>query len=75
MAGKLPADMSHGEVARILERNGVTFDRETTHGSLHVHPDDRTRRALVPRHRRISKGTLDSIIRHSKKPREDFMRK
>jgi len=47
-------------------------ERETKHTTLHVHPEDPTRRAGVPRHKRVDLGTLLAIKRDSKKPRRDF---
>jgi predicted RNA binding protein YcfA (HicA-like mRNA interferase family) len=67
-------ELSFGEVCSIIEDNGFELERQTTHSALYVHPEDRSRRAPVPRHKRIAKGTLRSIIRRSRKPREDFAR-
>ena len=70
---KLPP-LSPTDVARVLFRNGLTVTRRATHGTLHFHPDDRTRRALVPRTNPVPRGILRTIMQTSRKPREHFTR-
>jgi len=61
-------------VCDIVEANGFQFQRNTKHNALYVHPDHRNRLASIPRHDRIAIGTLRSITRDSRKPREHFER-
>ena len=68
---KLPV-LSHDHVCRVLRRNGFERRRETKHTSYWTHPGDPERRTRVPRHKQIARGTLHTVIRGSKKPREEF---
>jgi predicted RNA binding protein YcfA (HicA-like mRNA interferase family) len=66
--------LSDKEVERVLRQNGLVCLRKGTHGNIWLHPDDPTRRTQVPDRKELAPGTLQAIIRDSKKTRDEFMR-
>jgi len=68
---KLPS-LPDRKIIKVLERNGLEFQRNATHGRLYIHPDDPGRRAEVPKRNPVGEGVLKIIIRSSKKEREEF---
>ena len=61
------------EVCRILERHHFTeMRRRGSHIVMQRRTSDGTITVLVPAHREIRRGTLSSIIRQSRLPRQEF---
>ena len=69
--GPLPTP-SPDKIGRVLRRNGLVPMRKAKHGFIWVHPDDPTRRTQVPTHKTVARGTLQAIIRDSKKTAREF---
>ncbi len=70
--GKLKV-YSGREVCRILERHHFTEVRQRgSHIVMQRRTTDGTTTVLVPNHREIRRGTLSSIIRQSRLPRQEF---
>jgi predicted RNA binding protein YcfA (HicA-like mRNA interferase family) len=60
--------ISGRDVVRALVRAGFTLKRVKGSHHILVHPDDRTRRTIVPVHGRASlkRGTLHGILKQAK---------
>jgi predicted RNA binding protein YcfA (HicA-like mRNA interferase family) len=60
--------LSGREVVRALERAGFVLKRVTGSHHILVHPDDKTRRTIVPVHGRtnLKRGTLHGILKQAK---------
>jgi predicted RNA binding protein YcfA (HicA-like mRNA interferase family) len=72
MLPKIPP-MSGRDVCRILESNGFILVRQKgSHRIMQKRVENSTITVPVPDHREIRLGTLLSIIRQSKLPREIF---
>ena len=70
--GKL-GTFSGREVCEILERHGFKeVRRKGSHIVMQKRVGNRTVTVPVPNHKEIRKGTLRSIIRQSRVPREEF---
>ena len=69
---KLPRLPSR-KIVRVLEHNDMPRKRRATHGDLHVHVTDHSRRAEVPVGREtVSPRVLGIIIETSKKSEDEF---
>ncbi|HFC96997.1 MAG TPA: type II toxin-antitoxin system HicA family toxin [Thermosulfurimonas dismutans] len=67
--------LSAKEVCKILEKHGFKRIRKTgSHIVMQKKVGEKTVTVIVPDHKEIKKGTLRSIIRQSKLPREEFER-
>ncbi len=65
--------LSRKEVCRILEKNGFALVRQKgSHIVMQKRTEGATITAIVPNHSEIRIGTLLSIIRQSRLPRETF---
>jgi predicted RNA binding protein YcfA (HicA-like mRNA interferase family) len=60
--GELPA-VSGRELVKALARIGYVFDRQRGSHMILRHRDPPHRRAVVPDHREVARGTLRSILR------------
>ena len=70
--GKLKV-YSGREVCRILEHHHFTEVRQRgSHIVMQRRTTEGTTTVLVPNHREIRRGTLSSIIRQSRLPRQEF---
>ncbi len=67
---KLPRDLSGTEVVKSLQRLGFTVVRQK--GS-HVQMVKGDKRITVPRHRFVTVGTLQSILRQAGLSLEEFL--
>jgi len=70
---RLPT-LSRQQIERVLRKNGFEHLRNANHGHLWRHPKDASRWTLVPDRADVACGTLRSIIRDSKKSRDQFTR-
>ena len=64
MSQHLP-QVSGDEVVKALERIGYVFDRRRSSHIILRHSEPPHRRAVVPDHKTVAKGTLRSIIRNA----------
>lgn len=64
--------LSDSKIRSVLEHNGLRFQRWGKHGAIHVHPEDPTRRAEVPKRNPVGEGVLKIIIKTSQKDRSEF---
>lgn len=63
------------EVCKILKRNGFTKIRQTgDHIVMQLNENGKTTTAIVPDHKEIKIGTLNSIIRQSGLSKNQFMK-
>jgi len=68
---KLPV-LSADKVVKALKRAGFRIVRQS--GShIHLWNDDSRTLVTVPNHSELAKGTLNSIIKQSKRDRDEFM--
>lgn len=70
MSDKLPA-CSAGDVVAVLQKLGYQVDHQT--GSHIILRHSNGRRAVVPNHREIAKGTLRAIIREVGLTKDEFV--
>lgn len=65
--------LSGREICAILEANGFVFySQRGSHIKLRAIVNSETLTVIVPAHRTVQTGTMTSIIRQSKLPRELF---
>lgn len=62
--GKLPVVSGH-DVVKALGKLGDEFDRQRGSHMILRHRDAPHRRAVVPNHKEVAKGTLRSILREA----------
>lgn len=66
--------LSAREVISALRRLGFEVHHQRGSHVVMRHVEDPTRRAVVPMHREIRKGTLNSILKGAMVTREEFLR-
>ncbi|MHB8605109.1 MAG: type II toxin-antitoxin system HicA family toxin [Thermoplasmatota archaeon] len=65
---KLPRDVSHDRVVRFLAKRGWAAEAGARHTLLHRGREQLT----VPRHSLLTPGTLQSILKRARVPRDEW---
>ncbi|HKZ63252.1 MAG TPA: type II toxin-antitoxin system HicA family toxin [Thermoplasmata archaeon] len=65
--------LSAREVLNALRRLGFELHHQTGSHVVMKHAEDPTRRAVVPMHPDLRKGTLNSILKGAKVSHEEFL--
>ena len=66
--------LSAREVVGALRRLGFEVHRQRGSHVVMRHKEDPALRAVVPMHREVRKGTLNSILKGARVTREEFLR-